>query len=325
MERFFAIRLRNPNGIQQMNTHPNRTTDWHHYLPAPDPTTRSFFYLTSAGRCTVQPHDPYPKEPHPRLYHFSWSEGRVLPEFLLLLVTQGRGFFESERGSRMRVSAGQVLMLPPNRWHRYRPDPEVGWTEKWLHFDGAIAHQLFAEEWMQSVGPVVTLRNFRSMEVRLDRLMQTIQENLDASSSFFAVEALGVVAAVMREASKSSRAARLDKKAADSVVAAAIDYIWTRGRNVLGVPEVADALGLSRRTLERHMLTVRGHSVLDEIIDCRFSRAERLLRSTNLPLKVIVSLSGFGSLENMRQVFVAKTRLSPSGYRQLHGRVPVRS
>ena len=58
-----------------------------------------------------------------------------------------------------------------------------------------------------------------------------------------------------------------------------------------------------------------GRSVLDEIIRCRFSRAERLLRETDLPLKTIVNLAGFGSFENLRQAFIARTGLAPAAYR----------
>jgi transcriptional regulator GlxA family with amidase domain len=64
------------------------------------------------------------------------------------------------------------------------------------------------------------------------------------------------------------------------------------------------------------MLAGRGHSVLDEIIQCRFSRAERLLRETSLPIKTIVNLAGFGSPENMRQVFLARVKYSPLDYRR---------
>jgi len=29
-----------------------------------------------------------------------------------------------------------VFLLPPDCWHRYRPDPETGWTEDWLELHG---------------------------------------------------------------------------------------------------------------------------------------------------------------------------------------------
>jgi transcriptional regulator GlxA family with amidase domain len=100
------------------------------------------------------------------------------------------------------------------------------------------------------------------------------------------------------------------------VVSAALDYIWTRSHQVLAVSTVATAVGTTRRTLERRMKAVLGRSVLDEIITSRFGRAERLLRETDLPIKTVVDLAGFGSAENMRQVFLAKTGCSPADFRK---------
>jgi transcriptional regulator GlxA family with amidase domain len=100
-------------------------------------------------------------------------------------------------------------------------------------------------------------------------------------------------------------------------VEAALDYIWTRSHNVLSVMEVAAALGVTRRTLERHMAAV-GRNVLGEIALCRFSRAERLLRETDLPIKAVVNLAGFGSMENLRQACVARLKASPGAYRKHH-------
>jgi transcriptional regulator GlxA family with amidase domain len=42
------------------------------------------------------------------------------------------------------------------------------------------------------------------------------------------------------------------------------------------------------------------------------------LRETELPIKTVVSLAGFGSAENMRRIFLSETRCSPADYRRLH-------
>lgn len=291
--------------------------DWYHYLPPPDAAVRGYFYLTSVGHSQALPGEPYPKQMHPKLYHFSWEEGRVLPEFQLLLITQGRGTFQSRNSPVVSLSAGQALILPPNLWHRYRPASETGWTEKWVQFDGAIAFRLFAREVETSRASIVTLQDPETTEQLLCRLEDAVQRTPNFNSALLSMRALAVLESVLAAPSAQS-VLEEEKKANDAVVAAAVNYIWTRGRHVLNVPEVADAIGVNRRTLERHMLMTLGHGVLDEIVNCRFVRAERLVRSTNLPLKLIVSLSGFGSLENMRQIFLAKTGMSPGSYRSHH-------
>lgn len=292
--------------------------EWHHYLPVPDSVSLSSFYLTSVGRSTVRKGEPYPKQNHPRLYHFSWEEGRTLPEFQLLLITQGKGIFDSKETGKVSIATGQAMLLFPDIWHRYRPDRDTGWTEKWMQFDGTMATQLVKHGVISPSRPIVSPPDSRAAEALLDRLQNTIHDAPTTNTLFLSMEALAVIAAVIREGALPPSRFRMAGRGGDAIVVAALDYIWTQGRNVLGVPEVASAIGVTRRTLERHVLATLGHSVLEEIINCRFSRAERLLRSTSLPLKVIVHVSGFGSMENMRQVFVARTEMSPLAYRQFH-------
>lgn len=292
--------------------------DFHHYLPLPEALVHGSLYLTSAGRSTILPNECYPKQPHPPLYHFSWNDGRTLPDFVLLLVTEGLGTFQSRETGRIRLRAGQALFLFPGIWHRYRPDGESGWTEKWIQFDGPFAFQLQKQCVISPFSPVMNPSDFRAAEDLLDGLLDKIHAHPTLNTMHLSLEALSVVASVLKSPTLPLQDESPDLEDSDPIVTAALEYIWTQSRNVLDVPEVTNAVAVTRRTLERHMLAARGHGVLDEIIECRFSRAERLLRSTKLPLKTIVHLSGFGSQENMRQVFVAKTGMSPRAYRGFH-------
>lgn len=290
--------------------------DWHHYLPVPDKSIRRNFYLTSAGRSTVWPGETYPKHQHPRLYHFSWEEGRTLPEFQLLLLTEGHGKFQSKDTGEINIGPGQAVLLCPDVWHRYRPDRESGWTEKWVQFDGPFAVQLMEQGIISPAKPVINPGDFRAAEDQFNRLLDLIHHAPTVNTISFSLEALAVLASVLREVPvTASRFHVDDPRQTDAIVAAALDYIWTQGGNVIDVPAVANAVGVTRRTLERHMVAMLGHGVLEEIINCRFARAERLLRSTSFSLKTIVHLSGFGSIENMRQVFMSRTNMSPLSYR----------
>jgi LacI family transcriptional regulator len=75
-------------------------------------------------------------------------------------------------------------------------------------------------------------------------------------------------------------------------------------------------LPASRRTLERRFRKARGHSIHDEIILCRLSRAKRLLTETHLAIKKVAFLSGFGSSEPMRCAFEKVIGKSPSEFRK---------
>lgn len=94
-------------------------------------------------------------------------------------------------------------------------------------------------------------------------------------------------------------------------------HIWSHSHRQLNVAEVAEHLGISRRTLERAFVARNLPGVLDEITRCRLNRAERLLRETQLPIQHIVSLSGFGTAEQMRLHFHARHGISPGAYRKV--------
>jgi transcriptional regulator GlxA family with amidase domain len=84
----------------------------------------------------------------------------------------------------------------------------------------------------------------------------------------------------------------------------------------LSVGDIARQLPVTRRTLDRRFVEATGHSVLEEINACRFSRAKRLLEETDEPVKTVAHLAGFSSTERMRVLFVEREGKSPSEYRK---------
>lgn len=294
---------------------------FHHYLPITDELLHSGFYVTSLGRAVIAPGEGYPPRTHPSLYDFSWEKGRTLPEFSLMLITCGEGIFETRRTGKVRLEGGVAVLLFPGVWHRYRPCRAIGWTEKWVHFNGEFPHKLMDQGIISSERPVLASGDFQYVETALDRLLAAAHSNPASNSLQISLLALGALAAAFGDAPAPAApvtAFHAEEKGADPIAAAAIDYIWTRSHKVLSVQDVAENVGMTRRTLERHMTATIGHSVLDEIVQCRFSRAERLLRETDLPIKTIVALAGFGSVQNLRYVFLGRAGCAPGEYRERH-------
>jgi len=297
---------------------PGHETAFHCYLPIPDGVFHGGIYVTSVGHGTTFSRESYPPKKHPTLYHFNWAEGRVLPEFSLMLVTAGRGIFESRESRQITVQAGTAILLFPDVWHRYAPAPETGWTEQWVHFNGELAHRLLEQGVISPDRPVIPLAKPELAEQAFASLLDHVQQSPASNSLLVSLMALSALTAVIGSSCRSAPDIKPAITASDTdpMIAAARDYIWTRSHKVLSVPDVVEALGVERRTLERRFAAKLGHTVLDEIIQCRFRRAERLLSETDLPIKTIVTLAGFGSLENMRQVFMIETGLSATGYRK---------
>jgi hypothetical protein len=113
------------------------------YFPVNEETMSWGIYVTGAGRSVVPPGEKYPPSGHPTLYHFDWLRGRTLPEFQLMLITGGAGEFESEATGQVRIEHSGAILIFPGVWHRYRPHPTVGWTERWFSFNGEMLQRMF--------------------------------------------------------------------------------------------------------------------------------------------------------------------------------------
>ncbi len=105
---------------------------------------------------------------------------------------------------------------------------------------------------------------------------------------------------------------------ADVRVARALAYIAENYHNpMLGVPDVANAVGLSRRHLERSVRTVTGRTVKEHIVMARMYEASRLL-TTHVRAKCsdIAALVGLGGGHNFFRCFRRFFGMSPSVHRE---------
>ena len=174
------------------------------------------------------------------------------------------------------------------------------------------------QEVISPQNPVIPLADSGPAERALTLLLDHVHGAPTSNSLLVSLMALSALTAVIGPEGQPTPSIKAPAagSSTDPMIAAARDYIWTRSHKILSVADVVESLGVERRTLERRFSAKLGRTVLDEIIQCRFRRAERLLSETDLPIKTIVTLAGFGSLENMRQVFMTETGLSAADYRK---------
>ena len=103
--------------------------------------------------------------------------------------------------------------------------------------------------------------------------------------------------------------------AADPWVARALRFMAERRDRLLEVGEVAEVVGVSRRTLERRFREVVGHSIAGEMMRLRLNRAKRRLAEGKVPLKTVAHETGFRSASHFSRVFTKTLGTTPSAYR----------
>jgi LacI family transcriptional regulator len=102
----------------------------------------------------------------------------------------------------------------------------------------------------------------------------------------------------------------------DPELAAALRHIREHSRTNLGVDEVAQATGISRRGLERRFRRLLGHSILYAIRRERTSLIARRLVETKLSVRQIAESLGFDDDQHIARYFEAFKKTSPLAYRR---------
>lgn len=101
----------------------------------------------------------------------------------------------------------------------------------------------------------------------------------------------------------------------DEDVAAAVRFIRAQALGPIGVPDVLEAVPVSRRSLERRFRGAMGRGLGEEIRRVRLERAKGLLSGTEMPIAQVATNSGFTEAKHLSTLFRRETGLTPREYR----------
>ena len=103
----------------------------------------------------------------------------------------------------------------------------------------------------------------------------------------------------------------------DRLLVSALRLISDHFAQSISVNDVAEEVGTSRRTLERHFSKAIGRSILSEIARCRIERAKELLLETKVSCYSVASGVGFHSLKTFNRTFHRREAVTPQGFRKM--------
>jgi LacI family transcriptional regulator len=115
-----------------------------------------------------------------------------------------------------------------------------------------------------------------------------------------------------------SRASTDTLQVEDRLVIRALEFIRINGGLKVRVSDVAGALGVSGRWLERRFRAALGHSVLASIQRTRMGTVCSMLKETDLPLAAISQKSGFSHPNHLCALFRREFNMTMSEYRRRH-------
>ena len=280
----------------------------HHYPPVSKREVAQELYVTSVGRIAHRAGEDYPPSGHPPDYAFTWDEGRILGDFTLIWIESGCGFVEIQDLGIFEMKPGSILFLPPGVWHRYRPDPAIGWIEKWVCLNGGYLHRLTSKNVFPTTSAVLPVRRVSV----LNACFEALRRSCGGDGLADAALALAMVATLIDTRLEQ----RPDEQPStdDALVNTAVDFIRAHCHRRLGVEEVARHMGVSRRSLERRFENGWAHGVAEEITMARVERGRSLLNESGMSVKEAGYAAGFGG-----------PRRFIEAHRRLHGVTPGRA
>jgi AraC-like DNA-binding protein len=298
------------------------------YLPISENNMRWDLYLTGAGVATVPAGADYPPKGHPNVYNFRWETGRTLPEYQILLIAEGQGVFESTKIDEMTVGAGDVILLFPGLWHRYRPSKGSGWKEYWLSWNGERLYRLMKKGLLDPNRGVLSVKSPDDIIAAFEKILDHVKTHPAENSNVLSAYAMEVLTLAMDniqtgEVPKDTTVpTEYAHSIDDPVIFKALQIIWNHSYRDFRVDDLTKVLPVTRRTLERKFEKALGYSIGTEITRCRLERAKHLLTNTTLPIKHIALAVGFSGTDWMGKIFNRELGMTPGQYRNRNQHSP---
>jgi len=286
--------------------------DTFHYLPSPSEPSAWNVEIHGAGQSEIQAHERYPSQAHPATYQLDWQKGRTLPGFQALYITRGVGIIETEKTPERVIKAPILFLLFPNTWHRYQPNPETGWHERWIGFDGPLPRQLLASG---TIGPEQPFFEIGHHERILDSFQLVLDEVTNEALGFRRIAAASVLQILALATSLPMRTEE-ENQPMRTTVRRACFLLRERTDSVVSIESIADDLKVGYTYFRRMFKRYTGFSPKQYHTQLRFERVKRLLRESDLSIGEIASLLNFDSPFHLSQWFKKLAGTPPTAWRQ---------
>jgi AraC-like DNA-binding protein len=281
------------------------------YFPASARDKNWGVYVTTVGTTHVAAHQPYPPTNHPGCYDYKWEIGRVLPVYATVYISKGRGWIDlAPSGGRRQIEAGHVILLFPGMWHRYRPDPEVGWDEHWVAFDGEVAKRWMRECSFSPSQPILKSRNEGALLESFNYLIELGQQGPAALQQLLAAQVHRILATLY-----SGQQTELGGDLAASMLRAAQVRMQEEFATDLDLQQLARQLNVSYSWFRHAFVQQTGFSPHQYLVELRLAHARSLLTQSALKIKEVAARSGFPDEHYFSRIFKAKAGLTANEWR----------
>ncbi|MCP9610668.1 AraC family transcriptional regulator [Coprobacter tertius] len=282
------------------------------YLIANEQDIQWGLTVNTAGYQQVEPHSTYPPRNHPSRYLFSTEKGRILNEYQLLYITKGSGHFMSANHKRIPIKEGNMILLFPGEWHNYRPDPNTGWDEYWIGFNGVNIDKRIETGFFSKQKPIFNLGIH-------DEIVTLYKQAIDVAknqNTGFQQMLAGIVNYILGYAYSYDRHCTFeDLKVVNQINKAKILFNELLHTSIQ--PEaIARQVNMSYSWFRRIFKQYTGFAPAQYLQEIRIQKSKVLLTNTSQSIKNIAYEVGYENPDYFCTVFKKRTGITAMHYRE---------
>lgn len=282
---------------------------WFRYLPASPTARRWGLYVVDTGYSSIPPGVDYPPAQHPDEHMLSWEQGRTLDSLTLVYITRGTGRFESTTAGQRRILAGDMFLLHPGVWHRYRPNPKTGWDEYWVELKGPQITSILAYPALSPRHPVIHLGHHERILQLFMEIPETIKTAHGPYEPLIASLASQIIARILPAIQQSEGE---DWKTMQLARFRMLEHI----DQAVDFHSLATELGMSLSGFRKKFRRLTGMPPGKYLQQARHNRAATLLAETDIPIGEIAQRLGFDNVYYFSNTFKKLAGIPPTTYRK---------
>lgn len=269
--------------------------------------------ILSAGYQDIVPGTDYSKNEYPPEYSIDTEKGRIVYEYQLILITDGKGTFTSSKGGTHEVHGGDMFMLFPGEWHKYCPQKDCGWKEYWIAFNGGFIDHRCERAFFSPEKPVFKIADIGTMVSLYKEAIIIANEQ----KPYFQQLLAGIVNHMLGIMLSSAASLEFEKEGRyGEIVNKAKALFQEEIDSELVMTEIAEKFNMSYSSFRHIFKKYTGLSPHQYVSDLRIHDAKAWLQSTDRSIKEIAFSLGFECPENFATFFKKATGLTPSQFRK---------
>lgn len=230
--------------------------------------------------------------------------------YLIHFVLEGEGDFYVDN-RHYRLKKGQGFLIEPDYQATYISAEDNPWTYIWVGFTGKEAKNILNSIGLSQTNPIFTCDQGEKLK---KYVFDMLKHNYSSQADSYRL--LGMLYLFLSVIAEGQKDRMVDENSGNIYVNHAITYIRNHYSVPVTINEISDYVGVNRSYLCTLFKECTGMSPITYLQNFRITRAQHMLRVTDLPIESIALSCGYQSSEAFNKTFKKLVKISPKEFRR---------